>query len=124
MEPDLAIAPFTPACSEGGRKICVLDHGGTRSNRSNPSKSAGYGRTPLLAAGTAAPVFLPSTLHVYGNEVKARFDLELLILALAVFAGAIIWNRTKDPAQAIAYGAAVVLVFLVFLFSLPLLSGG
>ncbi len=50
--------------------------------------------------------------------------MELFLLAAAVFAGAIVWQRTKDPAQAIAYGAAVVLVVLVFLFSLPLLSGG
>ena len=41
-----------------------------------------------------------------------------------MFFGAIVWDRTKDPAQAIAYGAAVILVVLAFLFSLPMLSGG
>ena len=45
--------------------------------------------------------------------------LELFILALAVFVGAFVWDRTKNPAQALAYGAAVVLVILLFFLMLP-----
>jgi hypothetical protein len=50
--------------------------------------------------------------------------LELFLLAAAVFAGAIVWQRTRDPAQAIAYGAAVVLIVLAFIVFLMLLSSG
>ena len=48
--------------------------------------------------------------------------MELFILTAAVFGGAFAWDRTKNPAQAIAYGAAVILVILAFLFFLMLLS--
>ncbi len=93
---DLAIAPFTPACSEGGRKIRVLNRSDTRINRSNPSTCAGYGCAPLLAAGTSVLVFLPSTLHVCVNDVEARFALQTLSFRSS-------WNRHFTSKQRLEY---------------------
>ncbi len=50
--------------------------------------------------------------------------LKLVILASAVSVGAIVWSRTREPARATAYGVAVALVILAFIFFLMLLSAG
>ncbi len=78
---DLAIAPFTPACSGGGRKIRVPDHGAARSTRSNRSRHADHDCCMLLAVGASAPVFLPSTLHIYVKEVGSLADLVIWVRA-------------------------------------------
>lgn len=50
----------------------MLDHGHAQDKRSNPGGCTGHGHTPSLVAGTLAPVFLPSMLHAYVQEVAVQ----------------------------------------------------